>query len=111
MTTAATFPDQRTGTLAPEEIEALWTLSFMGHPHLRVADMLDAPDEVHTGLDLLRLRGWARLRDWPRMPRTRWEMTPRGLREAVGHQYLSRSDEHVWLWRRLLVRWLAGGAA
>lgn len=104
----AAFPDQRTGSLTAHELLALQTLGAAGPRPLMAQEAFDSPGcGLYRGLEALRLRGWVRLRDWPRLTRTRWEMTPRGLREAVVHP-----DLNGWrAWWRALVHWLRRGNA
>ena len=109
---AATFPDQRTGPLSPSELLALQALGNASPAPLMAFQVLQQHGTAtHLGMELLRARGWVRLRGWPRMHCTRWAMTPRGLREAAAHPDLSGWGAwRTWarVWCRALVIWLRG---
>lgn len=110
--TAAPFPDQHTGPLTSDELRALRLMAEASPAPLLVMRVLQQYDTaMHLGLELLRARGWVRLRGWPSVTRTRWEMTPRGLREAAAHpDFNGWGGWCTWwrIWRRALGIYLRG---
>jgi hypothetical protein len=81
---AATFPDQRTGPLTGDELRALRLVGEASPAPLLFTQVADTHDtDVWLGLEMLRARGWVRLRGWPDMSRMAWALTVTGTREAA----------------------------